>query len=177
MPEAFRVDATTALTVVITTVGIYLAFIVLIRVTGPRALTSTSSFDFACVVALGAVLGRTALLRNPTLPIGVIALVTFLCMQALLGSARQSSRLYGWLNPRPVLLISDGELLVDNLRAAHMVEDELRQAARRAGVHGLHDVRCAVLERNGAVSVIRAGGPIDPWLLEDITGSGPSGQG
>jgi uncharacterized membrane protein YcaP (DUF421 family) len=174
VPEAFHIDPMTALVAVATTVGIYLAFVVLIRITGPRALTSTSSFDYACVVALGAVLGRTALLKNPTLPIGVIALVTFLCMQALLGAARQRKRLYGWLNPRPVILVSDGRLLVENMRAAHVVEDELRQAARRAGVRGLHEVRCAVLESNGAVSVVRADGPVDPWLLEDLTRVGPA---
>jgi uncharacterized membrane protein YcaP (DUF421 family) len=174
VPEAFRIDASTALTVVATTIGIYIAFVVLIRVTGPRALTSTSSFDFACVVALGGVLGRTALLKDPTLPIGVIALVTFLCLQALLGSARQNTRVYEWLNPRPVLLVSDGRLLVDNMRAAHVVEDEIRQAARRAGARGLGEVRCAVLERNGSVSVVRADEPVDAWLLQDIIGSGPS---
>jgi uncharacterized membrane protein YcaP (DUF421 family) len=104
----------------------------------------------------------------------VIALVTFLAMQALLGSARQSSRLYGWLNPAPVILIQDGELLRRTMRAAHVVEDELRQAARRAGARGLGEIRCAVLERNGAVSVVRAVEPLDPWLLDDIPGSGSS---
>jgi uncharacterized membrane protein YcaP (DUF421 family) len=172
--ELFHVDLRTALTAVATTIGIYLAFVVSVRITGPRALTSTSSFDLACVVALGAVLGRTALLTDPTLPVGVIALVTFLAMQALLGSARQSSRLYGWLNPAPVILIQDGELLRRNMRAAHVVEDELRQAARRAGARGLGEIRCAVLERNGAVSVVRAVEPLDPWLLDDIPGSGSS---
>ncbi|GAB6987779.1 hypothetical protein JCM10369A_43050 [Nocardioides pyridinolyticus] len=83
MLEQFEIGADTGITVVLTTVGIYLTFIVLVRLTGPRSLTGTSSFDVACVhrglrrrhrahgVARGA----------PTLVIGVLALLTFFVLQ------------------------------------------------------------------------------------------------
>lgn len=176
MAEQFEISATTAATVVVTTVGIYMAFIVLVRVMGSRVLTGTSSFDLACVVAFGAILGRTVLLADPTLAIGVVALSTFVAMQALLGLLRQSPTLYRWLNSPPVLLVADGKLLTDNMRRAHVVEDEVRQAARRAGARTLGEVQCVVLERNGALSVVRSGQPVDSWLLEDVStlsGKGP----
>jgi uncharacterized membrane protein YcaP (DUF421 family) len=91
---------------------------------GSRVLTGTSSFDLACVVAFGAILGRTVLLADPTLAIGVVALTTFIAVQALLGLLRSSPALYRWLNHPPVLLASDGRLIVDNMRRAHVVEDE-----------------------------------------------------
>jgi uncharacterized membrane protein YcaP (DUF421 family) len=171
MSEQFEMSGSTALTVVVTTVGIYLTFIVLVRVMGSRVLTGTSSFDLACVVAFGAILGRTVLLADPTLAIGVVALTTFVLMQAALGLLRQSPALYRWLNHPPVLLVADGQLLVANMRRAHVVEDEVRQAARRAGVRSLEEVRCIVLERNGALSVVRSDRAVDPWLLADVTGS------
>lgn len=169
MSEQFQITGETALTVVVTTIGIYLAFIALVRITGPRALSSTSSFDFACVVAFGAILGRTVLLTDPTLAIGVVALVSFLALQALLGLGRQNARLYRWLNPSPILLVADGELLSENMRRAHVVEDEVRQAVRRAGARSLSEIRCVVLERNGALSVVRSLDAVDPWLLTDVS--------
>ena len=169
MSEQFQITGETALTVVVTTIGIYLAFIALVRITGPRALSSTSSFDFACVVAFGAILGRTVLLTDPTLAIGVVALVSFLALQSLLGLGRQNARLYRWLNPSPILLVADGELLSDNMRRAHVVEDEVRQAVRRAGARSLSEIRCVVLERNGALSVVRSLDAVDPWLLTDVS--------
>ena len=169
MSEQFQITGETALTVVVTTIGIYLAFIALVRITGPRALSSTSSFDFACVVAFGAILGRTVLLTDPTLAIGVVALVSFLALQALLGLGRQNARLYRWLNPSPILLVADGELQSDNMRRAHVVEDEVRQAVRRAGARSLSEIRCVVLERNGALSVVRSHDAVDPWLLTDVS--------
>lgn len=170
MSEQFQISAETAATVVVTTAGIYLGFIVLVRLLGQRSLTSLSSFDFACVVAFGAVLGRTALLTNPTLMIGIVALVTFLLMQRLLGLARQNPRIDHLVNRSPEVLMLDGELLHGQLRRMHVVENEVRQALRRAGVHRLEDVRCVVLERNGALSVVRADEPVDPWLLADVRG-------
>ena len=170
MSEQFQITPQTALTVVVTTVSIYLAFILMVRVLGPRSLTSMSSFDFACVVALGAVIGRTVLLTDPTLMIGIVALVTLFLMQGLLGIVRQNRRIDRLINRPPVLLVADGELLRENMRRVRVAEDEIRQAMRRAGVRGLADVQCVVLERNGAVSVIEAGRPIGDWLIADVAG-------
>jgi uncharacterized membrane protein YcaP (DUF421 family) len=169
MSEQFQISAETALTVVMTTGVIYLAFIVLVRIVGSRGLTSLASFDFAAVVALGAVIGRTILLQDPTLLIGLIALSTLFAMQGALGLLRQSRRVDHLIQRRPTMLVSNGVLLTRNLRTCHVVEDEIRQALRRAGARSLQEAQCVVLERNGAVSVVRAGAPIDPWLIADVT--------
>lgn len=172
MSEQFQISAETALTVVVTTVVIYLAFILLVRIIGSRGLTSLASFDFAAVVALGAVIGRTILLQEPTLLIGLVALTTLFAMQGALGLLRQNRRVDRLIQRRPTMLVSDGVLLTDNMRNCHVVEDEIRQALRRAGARSLHEAQCVVLERNGAVSVVRAGVQIDPWLLADVAPGG-----
>jgi uncharacterized membrane protein YcaP (DUF421 family) len=167
--EQFQISPETALTVVVTTVSIYLAFIVLVRLVGSRSLTSLASFDFAAVVALGAVIGRTILLQEPTLMIGLVALTTLFTMQALLGLLRQSRCVDRLIQRRPTMLVRNGALLHDSMRSCHVVEDEIRQALRRAGARSLEEAQCVVLERNGTVSVVRAGPPVDPWLLADVT--------
>lgn len=168
MSEHFQISVTTAATVVVVTVCIYLTFIVLVRVVGSRSLTSTSSFDFACVVAFGAILGRTVLLAEPTLAIGVVALTTFVAVQAILGRLRRSSRLDQLMNRPAMLLVENGRLVSENIRKAHVTEDEVRQAVRRAGARSLAEVQCLVLERNGVLSVVRSIDPVDPWLLRDV---------
>jgi len=162
--------------VVVSTVGIYLALVVLIRVVGQRSLASMSGFDVGCVVALGAILGRTALLETPTLLIGVVALVTFFVMQGCLGVLRQSRRFDRWVNRPPVLLVDDGRIDGAALRRAHVSEDELRQRLRLAGVRRLEEVGAVVLERNGVVSVLRRGADVDPWLLADVVAAPAPGR-
>jgi len=173
--EQFEISPETAATVVVTTVCVYLAFVVLVRLVGPRSLSSLSSFDFACMIAFGAVLGRTALLDDPTLMIGLVALLSFFAMQGLLGLLRQSRVLDRWINRPPLMLVADGDLLHDNMRRAHVVEDEIRYVLRRHGVCGLREVHCVVLERNGILTVVPRAPGLDPWLLADVTA--PTGRG
>ena len=156
--------------VVVSTVGIYLAFLVLLRVVGQRALASMSSFDFAAAIAVGAVMGRSLLGYTPTLLAGVIGLTTLFALQVAFGLLRRTPRLQALMSNPPVVLLRDGRVLHHNLRAAHLIEDELREKLRLHGVRSYDDVACAVLERTGAMSVLRVGAPIAPELLADVHG-------
>lgn len=159
-----------AATVVVSTVGIYLTFIVLLRIVGQRALASMSSFDFAAAIALGAVTGRVVLGYTPTLLAGIVGLATLFTLQAVFGLVRRSPRVDAALSNLPLLLMANGRVLPDGLRQAHIVEDELRAKLRTAGVRSYDDVACAILERTGAVSVLRRGEAISPELLADVRG-------
>jgi uncharacterized membrane protein YcaP (DUF421 family) len=70
----------TAIAVVISTACMYLAFIALIRLVGQRSLAAMGSFDLALVVAVGSVVARAALLRDPSLLEGIIAITTLFGM-------------------------------------------------------------------------------------------------
>lgn len=168
MIEQLGITRIEALSVVVSTIGIYLLLLILIRVLGQRSVANLSSFDFGAVVAVGAVLGRTALLQRPTLASGVIALTTLFIMQGVLGLFGRRRRIDRLVNRPPVLLMAGSELLTDNLQRTHIVEDELRQVLRLAGIRQLSEVSSVILERNGRVSVIRSGQPVDPWLLADV---------
>ena len=157
--------------VVISTVGIYVTFLVWLRLAGPRALANMSSFDLAAAIALGAVVGRVVLEDTPTLLAGVIGLCTLFALQALFGLLRRSPRADAALTNLPFLLMANGELLTDNLRRAHLVENELKAKLRLAGIRRYDDVACVILERTGAVSVLPRGETISADLIADVRGS------
>jgi uncharacterized membrane protein YcaP (DUF421 family) len=159
-----------AATVVVSTVGVYLGFLVLIRLVGQRALANMSSFDFAAAVALGAVMGRAVLGYTPTLLAALIGMTTLFALQGIFGLLRRNRRLDHLLTNLPLLLMVDGRVLHEHLRAAHIVEDELRQKLRLAGIHRYADVAAVILERTGAISVLRQGETIGAELLADVHG-------
>ncbi len=161
---------TDAATVVVSTIGIYLTFLVLIRMVGQRALAAMSNFDFAAAVALGAVMGRVILGYTPTLLAGVIGLSTLFALQAIFGIVRRSPRADSALSNLPLLLMTDGRLLDENLRKAHVIENELREKLRLAGIRRYDDVAMVILERTGAISVLRRGETIGPELVADVRG-------
>ena len=164
------VSWTDGATVLVSAIGLYLAFLIMLRIVGQRALTAMSSFDLAATIAFGAVMGRAVLGYTPTLAAGVLGMATLLALQAVFGMLRRSSRLDRTLTNLPVLLMADGMVLQDHLSKANIVEDELRQQLRLAGIHRYDEVAAVILERTGAIRVLRRGETIAPELLTDVRG-------
>ncbi|MCC9205249.1 DUF421 domain-containing protein [Arthrobacter sp. zg-Y769] len=156
-----------ALWVVLSAIGIYAAFFLLVRGFGQRALASWSTFDRAIVIALGSVLGRVVLGYTPTLAAGIIALATMFAMLGLEGYLRRSKS-GAYLTSSPILLMAGSEVLDEGLRKARILEDELYFKLRQSGIRNLSEVAAAILEPTGDVSVLRRGQRIDPVLLRRV---------
>jgi uncharacterized membrane protein YcaP (DUF421 family) len=154
--------------VAVSTVAMYVLVVLIVRVLGQRSLAALTVVDLACVVALGAIIGRTSLLATPTLVSGVTAVVTLFAARAVLRAVGINPALGRTLNRQPVLLMDGPTALTDNLRRAHVSDADLRQALRLAGISRVAQVRCVVLERNGQISVLRADGDLDPDIVADI---------
>jgi uncharacterized membrane protein YcaP (DUF421 family) len=157
--------------VVVSTACIYAAFVILVRVMGQRSLATMAAFDLALVIAVGSLIARTSLLREPSLAEGLVALLTLFALQAVVARLRRFAVIDRFVTTRPILLVRDGEVLHDHLRHAHLLEKDLRQKIRLAGVGSLAEVQCAVLERNGAISVIRHGTPMQLDVMIDVAGA------
>jgi uncharacterized membrane protein YcaP (DUF421 family) len=167
--------------IVLTTLAMYLVVVASVRVFGQRRLAGISGVDLGVVLALGAILGRTSLLLRPTLLAGVLATVTLFGVQSAFSRLRRHGRVDRWVDRSPMLLMAGAVPLEENLRAGHVTEGDLRQRLRLAGIRRLDEVRCVILEKNGAISVVRQGEPVDPWLFGDVPGAArlsaqPSGR-
>ncbi|MBF4993162.1 DUF421 domain-containing protein [Arthrobacter gandavensis] len=156
-----------ALWVVVSAVGIYAVFFVLIRGFGQRSLASWSTLDKAIVIALGGVVGRVILGYTPTLAAGIIGLLTLFTMMRLEEYLRRTKRGV-YLSSRPVLLMAGNEILADNLRKARIQNDELYFKLRQAGIHNFSEVSIVLLEPTGDVSVLRRGVPVERELLRRV---------
>ncbi|KLU08166.1 MULTISPECIES: DUF421 domain-containing protein [Kocuria] len=162
------VDAAGALAVVLSAVGIYLAFLLMVRLLGQRVLSRLSTFDAVVAVMLGAVAGRAVLGDTPTLAAGVLGLGTLFALEAAFGRLRSGIRVSALMNNRAVLLMAGDRVLEANLRRVHVVEAELHGALRKAGVRNLGEIACVVFEASGTISVLRRGTPVDPRLLAGV---------
>lgn len=154
--------------VVLTTTAMYLLLVGCVRLLGQRRLAGLSAADLGCVLAVGAVFGRTTLLLHPTLMTGVVAMLTLFAAQSVLHWLRSGRRGHRMVDRDAVLLMAGPVPIKDAMRANQVTEDDLRQRLRLAGIRRLTEVRCVVLERNGSISVIRQGVEVDSWLLADL---------
>ena len=99
---------TDAVSVVLSAIGVYLAFLILIRIVGQRALAAMSSFDFASTIAVGAIMGRAVLGYTPTLSAGVLGMATLFALQSAFGKVRWNRRLDRTLSKSDRQLIVSG---------------------------------------------------------------------
>jgi len=159
-----------ALTVVLTAVGLYLLYIIVVRLLGQRVLGTMSSLDVMVVITMGAVLGRAILGDSTDLLGGSIALLTLLVIQALFHQLRRWRSTEALLRNAPLALVVDGVVHEANLKRAHVDPQDLWARMRMAGVHDPGQVALMVLESTGQISLLHKGGAIDPRLTEGIRG-------
>lgn len=157
--------------VVLSAVALYTLVLVMIRIMGQRTMASLSSFDLAAAVALGAVVGRGILGYTPTLVASALGLVTLLALQALTGQLRRFPKGVTAISNRAFVLMAGNEIVYANLRKTHVTESEITTRLRMAGVCSRDEVACMIFESTGSISVLRAGVPIEPELLQGVTGA------
>jgi len=157
--------------VIAATVGIYLAFMVLVKLFGSRVLTSMTASDAVIVIMFGAVSGRVIVGNPPTLASGIIGLLTLMLLEAAFGTIRRYIGLSRFLDRRPVLLLYQGEVIEKNLKFSHVSQSDINSALRKAGIGQRSDAQAMILEPTGQISVIRTGQAIDPELFADVLGA------
>ncbi|PZE32884.1 DUF421 domain-containing protein [Curtobacterium sp. MCSS17_006] len=171
MWERLGVDAPGVVAVVVAAIGVYVVFLLLIRVFGQRPLARLSTADLVVVLALGSITGRVVLGMSVTLTAGAVALVTLFLLRwaaERLGRTRWGRVL---VRDRPVVLMAGPTVLMDALRRARISEPELAEALRTAGVRDEGEVACVVLESTGAISVVRKGRPLSRRIYRGLDGS------
>lgn len=168
LTELFAISWQEATAVVISTVAIYLVFLLLVRLFGARVISQLSTFDALVAIMLGAVAGRVILMDTPVLPAGILGLGTLFLLEVTFGQLGRHTRADRIVNQRPIVLVDAGEILDAGLQRAHMSRDELASSLRLAGIRQVSEVELAVFEPNGRVSVLRTGASIDAEVLGSV---------
>ncbi len=166
MPSSWLMDWSFAAWTVGSALAIYVLLIAFSRVIGPRAFSQMTAFDFAVTVALGAIVGSTAA-GAVGLPAGLLALTSLFAFRGTVAITRRHG-LARLVDNRPLLLVRDGRFHSDNLRRAKITRDDVYEALRLNGTTSLEQVAAVIIERNGELSVLPVGSPIDRQLLDNV---------
>jgi len=156
-----------AITAVVSCAVLYVVFTVILGVFGQRLRARLSTWSVAFMVLIGAVAARSMLGTDPSMTTGLLVLVELLLLQGL------TYRLRLRFGMRPVtakVVMADGVINEQLLAAAKLRDDELWTRLRRAGITQRSQVAYAIIEADGALTVIRTGTPLDPELMAGIEG-------
>jgi uncharacterized membrane protein YcaP (DUF421 family) len=125
------------------------------RVAGRRELSALEPFDLILLVVLGDLVqqGITQSDQSVTGTLIVISTITLLSIAVSWVSFR-SGKVRLVTEGEPIILVQDGEIIERNLRRERLTHGDLEEEARRQQVASLGDIRWAILEKEGTISVI-----------------------
>jgi uncharacterized membrane protein YcaP (DUF421 family) len=146
----------TLLDIALRTSIVYLALLVGIRLTGQRQLGQMTSFDLVLLLIIANAVQNAMVGPDTSLVGGLVAAAVLIVWHQVIDRVRRVSRHASRLIAgEGIMLINNGMVLAEHLGRAGLTMDELLQALREHGVGRVADVRLAVLEPDGAISVIR----------------------
>jgi uncharacterized membrane protein YcaP (DUF421 family) len=149
------------LSIVGRTIIIYLFVIVAMRLLGTRPLGRMSAYDFILVVVLSNAVQNALVAGDDSLPGGLVSASTLLLLNlAYTWLLNRFPKLEKHMVGEPVVLLSGGQVRWDCLQREGVTRDELMSALREHGITGVDDVRLAVLEVDGTISVVPVSGGV-----------------
>jgi uncharacterized membrane protein YcaP (DUF421 family) len=140
---------------VVRAVVVYAFLIVILRLTGKRQVGQLAPFDLVLLLVLSNAVQNSMNGGDNSLTGGLISTTTLVALNWIVGWATfRSKRLEKLIEGRPVILIHDGQVHYDALNKVKMTIHELKAALRAEGCARESDVRLAIVENNGHVSVV-----------------------
>jgi uncharacterized membrane protein YcaP (DUF421 family) len=147
------------LAIVLRTAAIYLVILIGLRLFGKREIGQMAIFDLVMLLLISNAVQNAMVGPDVSLTGGILAAVVLLVMNFAIARTRlYFPAIRRLVEGSPTLLVLHGKVLTRNLYREGLDQDTLETALREHGVAEVSDVEMAVLEIDGSISVVPAGG-------------------
>ena len=142
-------------TAFIRTIILYLILIIGLRLTGKRQIGELEPIELVLTMLLSDL--ASVPMQDFGIPLlnGLVPIITLLSLSTLFSYfSMRSMRFRSLVCGEPAIIIREGKLLQDVMRHNRLTLDELLEELRSQGISDLDDVKYAVLETSGQLSVL-----------------------
>ena len=142
---------------VLRALAMYLALMVLFKIAGRRSLAELTTFDFVLLMIIGEATQQALLGDDFSLTNAFLVIITLIAVDVGFSLLKQrSSWVSRLIDGEQTIIVENGKLLHRRLRHARLVEADVMEAARSSqGIETIDQIKFAIIERNGKISVIR----------------------
>jgi uncharacterized membrane protein YcaP (DUF421 family) len=144
-------------------VAIYFFLLIVFRLAGQRTLANLTTFDFVLLLVIAEATQQGLLGEDFSVTNAFLVIVTLIGID--IGLSLLKNRFLALdklLEGVPLVIVVDGKPLKDRMERARVDESDVLVAAReRQGLERLDQIRYAVLERTGEISIIPKRQPAD----------------
>jgi uncharacterized membrane protein YcaP (DUF421 family) len=133
----------------------YLFLVVVVRVVGRRPGKQLTPFEFVLIFFIGGFALTAIVADERSFTSAVCQIITIgFAHYALTWARARSPKLARVVDGTPLILLEKQRWRASTLHKMRIADDDVMFAGRDKGLHTLDDIDCAVLERNGDISII-----------------------
>ncbi len=137
---------------------VYCLILLLLRLAGKRTMAEMTTFDLVIVLILSEAVQPAMVGDDNSLTNAALLVATLIAMDVFLGYVKsKSARASRWLDDVPTVLIREGVPDQDAMSRAGIGLDDVMESARHQGIASQEEIRFAILERAGGISIIPKG--------------------
>ncbi len=138
--------------------AVYLILLIIMRIAGKRTLAQITVFDFILLLIIGEATQQALLAEDFSVVNAALVIGTLVLLDIALSVLKQHSKtLDRIIDDTPVVIVDNGRLLRDRMERSRIDEQEILVAAREMhGLERLDQIKYAVLERSGGISIVPA---------------------
>ena len=142
-----------------------------------RTLAQWTLIDFVTAVAIGAIVGRTAIAGTQSYLTGAVALLTLIAVHRLASLLRFSRVFRSLFDHRVRILVHSGRLRRHQLRLCGLTEDDVYAQLRERGIFDLAGLRYVLYEAKGGLTVVPStGGSHEAPLIRSALSTAANGS-
>nr|WP_121271303.1 YetF domain-containing protein [Pedobacter schmidteae] len=143
------------LDITLRSLAVYTFMLVAIRLTGKKELSQLNTSDVVLILLISNAVQNAMVGSNTSLIGGLVAAAVLFALNYLLKKVMfKSKKIRDLLTEKPEILIHNGNLDFAMLSKLGITNEELREAIREHGVEKYKDVKLAVMEADGNISII-----------------------
>jgi uncharacterized membrane protein YcaP (DUF421 family) len=141
---------------VLRAIGCYLLLLFVVRLSGKRGLARVTIFDLVLLLLISQTVGQALIGNDSSLTAAAIITITLVVINRANDTiAHRWAEMSHVLEDAPLILIENGVVHEDRLTKMKIRLDDILENARLdEGLERLDQIRHAVLERSGAISII-----------------------
>lgn len=142
--------------ILIRTTSAVILIMIITRILGKQTISQMTYHDFVFSITIGAITANLMFNTNIKYWNSLVSLITFsIILYILTWVALKNRKSRNWISGRPTIVIEDGKILEQNLKRLKLTLDTLNQELREKSIFDIEEVKYAVLELNGRVSVLQ----------------------
>lgn len=141
---------------VIRGLAIFFFLLIVMRIAGKRSLAQITTFDFVLLLIIAEAVQQAMLGQDYSVTNALLLVVTLVAADIGLSLLQQRWPFLGkFLDGVPLVIVEDGKPLKQRMQRARVDDQEILTAAREIhGIERMDQIKYAVLERSGGISII-----------------------